>query len=204
MKSTSKNLLLIFTRNPELGKVKTRLAKDVGDETALEIYKFLIEHTVNVTKDLSVEKEVHYSVKIRENDLWDNAIFSKKLQQGEDLGERMHYAFEQGFKAGYQNIIIIGSDLYDLNKEDLAEAFVDLQEYDAVVGPAEDGGYYLLGMNFLTSQVFKNKNWGTDSVLQDTLKDLKNKNVKLLEPRNDVDYLEDIQDVAIFQKFLKK
>lgn len=204
MKSTSKNLLLIFTRNPELGKVKTRLAKDVGDETALEIYKFLIEHTVSVTKDLSVEKEVHYSVKIRENDLWDNAIFSKKLQQGEDLGERMQYAFEQGFKAGYQNIIIIGSDLYDLNKEDIEEAFVDLQEYDAVVGPAEDGGYYLLGMNFLTSQVFKNKNWGTDSVLQDTLKDLKNKNVKLLEPRNDVDYLEDIQDVAIFQKFLKK
>jgi len=204
LKSTSKNLLLIFTRNPELGKVKTRLAKDVGDETALEIYKFLIEHTVSVTKDLSVEKEVHYSVKIRENDLWDNAIFSKKLQQGEDLGERMQYAFEQGFKAGYQNIIIIGSDLYDLNKEDIEEAFVDLQEYDAVVGPAEDGGYYLLGMNFLTSQVFKNKNWGTDSVLQDTLKDLKNKNVKLLEPRNDVDYLEDIQDVAIFQKFLKK
>ena len=204
MKSTSKNLLLIFTRNPELGKVKTRLAKDVGDETALEIYKFLIEHTVNVTKDLSVEKEVHYSVKIRENDLWDNAIFSKKLQQGEDLGERMQYAFEQGFKAGYQNIIIIGSDLYDLNKQDIEEAIVDLQEYDAVVGPAEDGGYYLLGMNFLTSQVFKNKNWGTDSVLQDTLKDLKYKNVKLLEPRNDVDYLEDIQDIAIFQKFLKK
>jgi len=204
LKSNSKNLLLIFTRNPELGKVKTRLAKDVGDETALEIYKFLIEYTVSVTKDLSVEKEVHYSVNIRENDLWDNAIFSKKLQQGENLGERMHYAFEQGFKAGYQNIIIIGSDLYDLNKEDLAEAFVDLQEYDAVVGPAEDGGYYLLGMNFLNSQVFKNKNWGTDSVLQDTLKDLKNKNVKLLEPRNDVDYLEDIQDVAIFQKFLKK
>ncbi|WP_034886750.1 TIGR04282 family arsenosugar biosynthesis glycosyltransferase [Gillisia sp. Hel_I_29] len=204
MKSTSKNLLLIFTRNPELGKVKTRLAKDVGDETALEIYKFLIEHTVNVTKDLSVEKEVHYSVKIRENDLWDNTIFSKKLQQGEDLGERMQYAFEQGFKAGYQNIIIIGSDLYDLNKQDIEEAIVDLQEYDAVVGPAEDGGYYLLGMNFLTSQVFKNKNWGTDSVLQDTLKDLKYKNVKLLEPRNDVDYLEDIQDVAIFQKFLKK
>jgi len=204
LKSTSKNLLLIFTRNPELGKVKTRLAKDVGDETALEIYKFLIEHTVNVTKDLSVEKEVHYSVKIRENDLWDNAIFSKKLQQGEDLGERMQYAFEQGFKAGYQNIIIIGSDLYDLNKQDIEEAFVDLQEYDAVVGPAEDGGYYLLGMNFLTSQVFKNKNWGTDSVLQDTLKDLKYKNVKLLEPRNDVDYLEDIQDIAIFQKFLKK
>lgn len=203
MKQASRNLLLIFTRNPELGKVKTRLAKDVGDETALEIYKFLIEHTVSVTKDLAVTKEVHYSVKIRENDLWDDAIFSKKLQKGESLGDRMHYAFEQGFKTGYQNIIIIGSDLYNLNEKDISEAFTHLKEYDAVVGPAEDGGYYLLGMNSLTSQVFKNKKWGTDSVLQDTLADLKNLNVKLLEPRNDVDYLEDIKDVEAFQKFLK-
>jgi rSAM/selenodomain-associated transferase 1 len=196
-------LLIIFTRNPEPGKVKTRLAKDVGDITAFKIYNFLLEHTVSVTRNLAVGKEVYYSEGIAQNDIWDPEIYAKKLQQGEGLGERMKNAFEEGFKNGYQNIIIIGSDLYDLQQEDLEKAFQLLQEKDAVIGPATDGGYYLLGMNQLFPEVFEDKEWGTSSVLEDTLKDLKGKNIALLEARNDVDYYSDIKDHKDFQQFFK-
>ncbi|OEY72964.1 TIGR04282 family arsenosugar biosynthesis glycosyltransferase [Salegentibacter salarius] len=196
-------LLIIFTRNPELGKVKTRLAKDVGDITAFKIYNFLLEHTVSVTRNLAVSKEVYYSETIPQNDIWKSKAYDKKLQQGEGLGERMKNAFQEGFNNGYKNIIIIGSDLYDLQREDLEKAFQLLQEKDAVIGPATDGGYYLLGMNQLFPEVFEEKKWGTSSVLEDTLKDLKGKNIGLLEARNDVDYYSDIKDHKDFQQFFK-
>ncbi len=203
MKQDRENLLLIFTRNPELGKCKTRLAASVGDKTALAIYIFLLEHTVSVTHSLNLTKEVYYSKIIQEDDLWDPGVYQKKIQQGEDLGERMANAFKAGFKAGYKRIAIIGSDLYDLSSEDLEEAFKMLQVTDFVLGPASDGGYYLLGMNHFIPDIFINKNWGSSSVLEDTLADLKNKNVYLLETKNDVDVLEDIANVPVFQPFLK-
>ncbi len=196
-------LLIIFTRNPEPGKVKTRLAKDVGDITAFKIYNFLLEHTVSVTRNLAVSKEVYYSEAIPQNDIWKPEIYSKNLQKGKGLGERMKNAFQEGFKNGYKNIIIIGSDLYDLQQEDLEKAFQLLREKDAVIGPATDGGYYLLGMNQLFPEVFEDKEWGTSSVLEDTLKDLKEKNIGLLEARNDVDYYSDIKDHKDFQQFFK-
>ncbi|WP_109098109.1 TIGR04282 family arsenosugar biosynthesis glycosyltransferase [Aquimarina sp. AU58] len=197
-----KNLLLIFTRNPELGKCKTRLAATIGNQAALDIYKFLLQHTVEITKNLDVHKEVHYSVKIRDNDSWSPEIYTKKQQIGDDLGQRMEYAFEAGFANGYQNIIIIGSDLYDVTQKDIENAFLALASHEYVIGPAEDGGYYLFGMKSLNSQVFKNKTWGTETVLKDTLKNIQNENLKLLEERNDIDYYEDIKDIAVFQKFL--
>lgn len=197
-----KNLLLIFTRNPELGKCKTRLAATIGDQAALDIYKFLLQHTVEITKNLDVYKEVHYSAKIRDNDSWNPNIYGKKQQVGNDLGQRMEYAFEKGFANGYQNIIIIGSDMYDLTQKDIENAFLALASHEYVIGPAEDGGYYLFGMKSLNSQVFKNKTWGTETVLKDTLKNIQKENLKLLEERNDIDYYEDIKDIAIFQKFI--
>ena len=197
-----KNLLIIFTRNPELGTCKTRLAATVGDEAALNIYKFLLKHTISITKDLSFSKQVHYSEKVRENDLWDADLFSKKQQHGTDLGERMRYAFAQGFEQGYEGIVIIGSDMYDMNQNDLEAAFSALDNHDFVIGPAEDGGYYLLGMKNLKSELFQNKNWGTSSVLKDTLTTLENELVCVLPERNDVDIYEDIKDIEVFQKFL--
>lgn len=187
-----KNLLLIFTRNPELGKAKTRLAKTVGDETALEIYKFLLNRTRDISSKVNADKAVYYSVKIRENDIWDASIYQKHQQFGEDLGIRMQNAFKNGFDAGYQKVMIIGSDLYDLSSKNIEKAFAELDENDLVIGPAEDGGYYLLGMNSLQEKIFENKNWGTESVRKDTLADLNDKKVKLLAFKNDIDVYEDI------------
>lgn len=204
LKKLNKNLLLIFTRNPELGKCKTRLAAKTGDKVALDIYNFLLNHTVSITQNLiDVDKQVHYSIAIRENDIWDANIYSKKLQNGDDLGIRMENAFKQGFADGYQNIIIIGSDMFDMTKGDLENAFNLLNKNNFVIGPATDGGYYLLGMKKLNSAIFKNKNWGTDTVLQDTLNNLKDEKTILLEAKNDVDYYEDIKDIDAFKPFLK-
>ncbi|MFQ3182792.1 MAG: rSAM/selenodomain-associated transferase 1 [Polaribacter sp.] len=198
-----KNLLLVFTRNPELGKVKTRLAQTVGDQTALDIYQFLLKKTRDVSSVVSADKAVYYSERIRENDIWDATIFQKHLQIGEDLGIRMLHAFNNGFEVGYEKVMIIGSDLYDLSSEDIETAFISLAANDLVIGPAEDGGYYLLGMNSLHTRIFKNKDWGRDTVRKDTLEDLKDKKVKLLQYKNDIDIYEDILDIPeIMLKFI--
>ena len=198
-----KNLLLVFTRNPELGKVKTRLAKTVGNATALKIYIFLLERTRDIAVKVAADKAVYYSVKIRENDIWDASIFQKHQQVGEDLGIRMSHAFKNGFKAGYEKVMIIGSDLYDLTAETIENAFIALKDNEVVIGPAEDGGYYLLGMNSLEEKVFKNKKWGTETVRKNTLEELKDKKVFLLGELNDVDVFEDIEHHPAFQTFLK-
>ena len=198
----SKNLIIVFTRNPELGKVKTRLAKTIGDESALNIYKFLLEHTEKTIRNIDSDKAVYYSFKIRDNDIWDNAIYQKKQQLGRDLGLRMFNAFENGFSNNYEKIIIIGSDLLDLHPSHINEAFNKLDNRDVVIGPAEDGGYYLLGLKFIPSNIFSNKAWGTSSVLKDTLDDLKSLNVHLLKELNDIDTFDDIQDNSELKKFI--
>ena len=199
----SKNLLLIFTRNPELGKTKTRLAKAIGDEAALEIYKFLLDHTREVTQNLTCDKAVYYSVKIRENDIWNASVYQKHQQNGDDLGERMYNAFQDAFTNNYEKVLIVGSDLYDLKPHHINNAFEKLNSNDVVIGPAEDGGYYLLGMRKLHSNIFENKEWGTSSVRKDTLNDLQNVSVHLLETLNDIDVFDDIKDNPIFNQFYK-
>ncbi|WP_430906453.1 TIGR04282 family arsenosugar biosynthesis glycosyltransferase [Maribacter sp. 2-571] len=201
--TATRNALIIFTRNPELGKGKRRLAATVGDHVALEIYTFLLRHTVDITKNLDVEKQVYYSEKIGANDLWDNVTFSKKVQSGATLGDRMSKAFADGFAAGYDKICIIGSDMFDMGQHDLEKAFRGLETHDFVIGPATDGGYYLLGMKKHTPTLFQNKSWGEQTVLKDTLSDLKNEKVHLLPEKNDVDTYEDIKDHPAFDTFLK-
>ncbi|WP_034256325.1 TIGR04282 family arsenosugar biosynthesis glycosyltransferase [Arenibacter latericius] len=202
--TNSKNLLLIFTRNPILGKCKTRLAASIGDKNALDIYKFLLLHTQNITKDLKVDKWVCYSDYIGKDDYWDSSHYRKIQQRGIDLGERMANAFKDGFDTGYEKIIIIGSDMYDLKENEIADAFNFLDTNDYVVGPALDGGYYLMGMKKFNPKLFKGKAWGTDTVLKKTLDHLRDEKYFLLSPKNDIDYYEDIKDIAVFKPFLKK
>ena len=128
MNHTKKTALLIFTRNPELGKCKTRLAATIGNQAALDVYRFLIKHTVSITAPLQLDKFVYYSVAIRSNDYWDETRFIKKLQKGEDLGVRMKAAFNEVFNQGYEQAIIIGSDMYDLSTIELEQAFLALNE----------------------------------------------------------------------------
>ncbi|NAS31395.1 DUF2064 domain-containing protein [Flavobacteriaceae bacterium R38] len=199
----NKSLLIILTRNPELGKVKTRLAKSIGNQNALDIYKFLLDYTVKITNGLTVDKAVYYSERVIENDLWSSDIYQKKAQSGEDLGERIQNAFQNAFQSGYEKVVIIGSDMYDLKQNHLQEAFEKLDKHDVVIGPAEDGGYYLMGMNKLYLNAFRKKAWGTETVLKDTLNDLGELDIALMEMLNDIDVYEDIADNEAFQPFLK-
>jgi len=195
-------LLIIFTRNPELGKVKTRLAKTIGDQAALAIYTFLLKHTEQVATKVQALRQVHYSVAVHEADLWDDALFEKHLQKGTDLGQRMAHAFQQGFDSGYRKIVIVGSDLYDLEASDIEAAFLSLDQHEAVVGPALDGGYYLLGLTQMVPELFLNKKWGTASVFQESMKDLVNLRVAKLPVKNDIDQYEDLAGNPVFDPFI--
>lgn len=199
-----KNLIIVFTRNPELGKVKTRLAASIGNENALEIYKYLLNHTKNVLLQVIAEKYVFYSEEISENDIWDTIFFQKKLQKGNDLGEKMKNAFAEGFSAGFEKIVIVGSDMFDLETSDIETAFGRLENNDVVIGPAADGGYYLLGLNYMITDLFENKNWSTETVFEETINDIKNFKYSLLQTKNDIDTIDDITEISIFQKYLKK
>ncbi|MFD2551075.1 TIGR04282 family arsenosugar biosynthesis glycosyltransferase [Bizionia sediminis] len=197
----SKNALIIFTRNPELGKCKTRLAKTVGNEAALEIYKHLLQHTATVAKQVEADRFVFYSEDITETDMWDSKYFIKKTQKGPNLGARMEHAFAEILELGYEKVLIIGSDLLDITARTIAEGFQKLNQYDYVFGPAADGGYYLLGMKTLHPKVFKNKAWSTKSVGTDTLTDLKNESVYLLQTLNDIDTFDDIKGIEPLKKY---
>lgn len=188
------NLLIIFARNPVLGKVKTRLAEEVGDEKALQIYLKLLEHTHKVADNVAAQKHVFYTENIDEFGLLDYFKFQKKLQEGSDLGERMHNAMKSGFDEGYRNVIIIGSDCIELSTEVINEAFEALRTNDCVLGPASDGGYYLIGLRVLQDFLFQDKSWSTSDVLLDTLLDLQNAQLsyKLLPTLNDIDTKTDL------------
>jgi uncharacterized protein len=197
----NKNLLLIFTRNPELGKVKTRLATTIGAKNALQIYNFLLKHTQDIVAQIDVTKRVLYSEEINQNDIWNNKLYQKKMQFGSDLGARMKNAFADGFEDDFKKIVIVGTDLLDLEVCDIEKAFSELDNHDLVIGPAKDGGYYLLGLKFIPDGIFSNKNWGTSTVLEATLSNLENFTICFLKTKNDIDTFDDIKDIKIFKKF---
>jgi uncharacterized protein len=202
---TSKSAMIIFTRNPELGKCKTRLAETIGNQSALEVYKYLLQHTANIAKEIYVDRFVFYSESIQKNDLWDAAVFRKKLQQGDDLGMKMENAFSEVFQMGYEKAIIIGSDLLDLKPEHIHTAFEALITNDVVIGPAVDGGYYLLGLSKFNASIFRNKPWSTSNLLEETLKDLKENHTVFttLETLNDIDTFEDLSTSKAYQSHLE-
>ena len=186
--------LIIFVRNPVLGKVKTRLAETLGAENAVKIYQKLLQHTHDITKDIAAEKYIFYADYINNDDLWENEIYHKEMQRGLDLGERMKNAFELLFDKGYKENVLIGSDCNELTEEILLTAFDQLKNVDVVIGPATDGGYYLLGMNILIPQLFENKNWGSNNVLSETIMQIHSYSYSLyqLQALNDVDEEKDV------------
>ena len=193
----SKNLLIVFVKNIILGKVKTRLAKTVGDNMAFEVYKELVDITEDCSKKVNADKHIYFSDVVI-NSKWADEL--KFVQQGENLGERMLNAFKSGFEQGYEKIILIGSDLPDISPEVIEEGFSELNKKEAVFGPAEDGGYYLVGMNILNNFIFENKPWSESCLLEKTKKELKDKGVEfcLLKTLNDIDTFDDLKQSKIY------
>lgn len=192
--------LIVFIKNPELGKVKTRLANDIGAEKALVIYLHLLNITRNEVLKADADRHLYYNDHIDLTDDWSNEHFTKHLQKNSpDLGDRMYSAFYDVFKKGYKKVLIIGSDCPDISAEIIDQAFKELNNNDVVIGPAKDGGYYLLGMNELEKEYFEGKEWSTSSVREDTIGSVKalGKAYSLLKELRDVDHAEDLTDIKI-------
>ncbi len=196
-----KTLLIVFVKNIKLGKVKTRLAKTVGNENAFTIYKALVETTEKATNALQIDKHIYFSDMVIDTK-WPNHY--KTTQNGNDLGERMLNAFKNGFEKGYEQIVLIGSDLPEISASIIEEAFHKLNQKEVVFGPAEDGGYYLIGLSKLHSSIFENKPWSTNSLLNITLEELKQNNidVSLIQTLNDIDTFEDLKQYPEFLKLI--
>lgn len=194
-------LLIIFAKNIILGKVKTRLAKTVGDTAAFNVYRRLVAITEQESLKLE-HTDVHvYFTDVVLNALWPNN--EKFVQKGADLGERMRGAFQHGFDLGYKRIIGIGTDLPDLNAAVMQEGLRALKNTDCVFGPSEDGGYYLIGMNQMIPAIFDNKPWSTEILLDLTLNELNslNHSTTLLPTLNDIDTVEDLRASSLAAEF---
>lgn len=195
----STTALVIFVRNPISGQVKTRLAKDIGDERALAIYLQLLQHTLEITRSLSFRKFIYYADEVSDYDLWSVPGYTKRKQRGNDLGERMLNAFKELFDQGFTRIIIIGSDCLQLKTDTLEKAVALLESNSAVIGPASDGGYYLLGLTKFYPDLFIDKPWSTNKVFAKTIDDLINQGISytLLEELNDIDDATDLEENGI-------
>ncbi len=209
----SRNALIIFVKNADPGTVKTRLAADLGESRAMEVYLRLVAHTMQQVRGVGdlADAFVYFSREIPRR--WpdmsrrgfpDNEtglkIFERtamRVQQGKDLGERMNKAFLEVFSDGYDRAVIIGSDCPELKTDHLKEAFDALADHETVAGPAADGGYYLLGMREPHPQVFRNKSWSTDTVLRRTLQDFRRAGLRtyLLPELRDMDVAEDYRQL---------
>jgi uncharacterized protein len=191
-----RHALIIFVRDAVLGKVKTRLAASLGNEVALSIYKKLLQHTLEITQAVQADKFVFYADAVIEQDMWKQQHYYKSQQHNGELGERMLKAFEQVFNKGYSKVCIIGSDCCELSSQIITDALDKLNDNTIVIGPAKDGGYYLLGIKKLYPHLFQNKNWSTSTVFADTIKTIEDLNLRysILPTLSDVDEAADVPE----------
>ena len=196
--------LIIFVKNPVIGKVKTRLAASVGYENAMKIYMHLLEKTRDVTKEMNIDKLVCYSDFIEHQDIFTSGNYSKALQYGNDVGQRMKNAINNSFENGYKEVVLIGSDIIGLTPEIINFAFDQLKNKDIVIGPAVDGGYYLIGMSASHSAIFESKLWSTSSVLKDTITDCDRLKLKtsLINTLSDFDTIENAKYLSDKDKLI--
>ena len=193
--SNSKNALILFAKSPRLGGVKTRISTSLGKEKALAIYEQLLKLNCDLCSSFNGSKYIFWDQipegawsEMRQN-------FKFVLQLGTDLGKKMENAFSHLFKQGYQKIILIGTDCPYLSMEDLERAFAVLSKQELVLGPAEDGGYYMIGMKSLHPSLFEGISWSTSKVLAQTIHKLETRGVsfELLPTYSDIDTEKDYQ-----------
>ena len=195
--------LLFFIKSPEKGKVKSRLASVIGDKPAANLYRDFITQMLSTLKRGDFPFYICFYPKnalkgLRE---WLGGQYQYIPQKGKDLGERMRNGFIGAFEIGFRRVVLIGSDIPDLPLEFVEEAFTSLKKKDAVIGPALDGGYYLIGFKDKTfsPQVFEGMAWGTETVFGETMNILKKlmQNVHTLPYRRDIDTIEDLRKLDL-------
>ncbi|MEQ9262975.1 MAG: TIGR04282 family arsenosugar biosynthesis glycosyltransferase [Owenweeksia sp.] len=166
----------------------------MGHPRAVEIYKKLLTLTRKAALEVEADRQLHYGDYINHEDEWFPDDFEKILQEGHDLGQRMHKAFSDAFDRGYKHVVIIGSDCPEIDAKTLQDAFTRLNQNDAVIGPANDGGYYLLGLSRKVN-IFTDIKWSTESVFDETVSQIKKHHLSyyVLPEKTDLDTIEDLQ-----------
>ena len=191
--------VLIFAKYPEAGRCKTRLAKSVGDDQALRIYRALLDHTLAVVRETAFRKVLLADPPERAADGadWAPGMDDYRGQADGDLGARLTQAFAESFAGGARKVIVIGCDCPQLSKDSLVSSFTALEHADTVLGPTVDGGYYLLGLKESCPSLFKSIPWSTGQVFEKTLNILKFQSLSYisLDTFSDVDTLEDYERV---------
>jgi rSAM/selenodomain-associated transferase 1 len=194
--------LIIFTKLPRPGEVKTRLGKSIGMVDAARAYKGFAEHVFAIADELAREKiEVclYYEPTATEEAVraWVCRDFTYVPQRGEGLGERMHNAFASVFEDGVGRAIVIGTDVPELEATHVAKSFALLDDNDIVVGPSADGGYYLLGMNAPMKELFENIVWSSNTVFDATMAKVRTLglSVTVLPLLHDIDTEEDLRQL---------
>jgi uncharacterized protein len=192
--------LIVFTRYPETGKTKTRLIPALGADGASNLQRQMSEFTVARVRELKLSDGLDFEIHFQGGNLelisgWLGKDLIYQLQSSGDLGRRMHLAFAAAFKKGYQSTIIIGTDCPSLDRNIISEAFELLKQRDLVLGPATDGGYYLIGLNTLIPDLFASIAWSTSAVLASTVEiaDRLNLKVAYTSTLSDIDRPEDLQ-----------
>lgn len=189
------NILIILGKFPKKGKVKSRLAKEIGEEKATEFYKNCLEHILReVDKLKSLEKFFYFSEPQDEKSLrkWIGDKYKLVSPQTNNIEEKLNLAFEEHFKRGAKKVICIATDVPDLNARILQEALDMLDSFDIVIGSDQTGGIYLFGSKKSYPELFKK---GEGGVLDRTLKKIKKLNLSYykLPTLLDIDTLEDLQ-----------
>ncbi|NEN88691.1 MAG: glycosyltransferase [Okeania sp. SIO3H1] len=185
--------LIIFTRYPEPGKTKTRLIPALGAEGAANLQRQMTETTVKKANKLFDFISLSVEVRFVGGDLqliknWLGSDLKYQEQGIGDLGERMARGFQSAFNRGMKSVVIIGIDCPSLTPEIILQAFTKLTKSDVIIGPATDGGYYLIGLRKLTPELFQGINWGTSEVLSKTVAIAQS--LKLV-----IDYLPKLSDI---------
>lgn len=193
------NLLIVFAKYPEPGTVKTRLARDIGPESAALVYR----KCARLVLDAVAPHDSHaYDLmvaclpadRIGAAAQWLGRHDNIRAQQGTDLGSRMHNAFCAGFAEGHEKIILIGTDCPAVTREIIEQGFAGLDRDEAVLGPAADGGYYLIGLRRPASALFESISWGTNRVAHQTMAKLRalGMTCSLLPELRDIDRMDDL------------
>lgn len=192
------DVLLVFLKKPAPGGVKTRLGAELGEEAAAELYRALAEEEVRRTTPRPDEYERVFFFSPAEARPEMEAWFPGEVwlpQQGPDLGSRMTAAFAEAFRRGARRAAIVGSDVPWVSREIVLEALRSLDDHDLVLGPARDGGYYLLALDRVRPALFEGIAWSTPSVFPATVEraGALGLAVRVLDPLRDVDTLADVR-----------
>jgi rSAM/selenodomain-associated transferase 1 len=191
--------LIVFARYPLPGKVKTRLAKTLGDERSADFYRACAEYVFQESAKIgtSIMRYLFYSENSDKDHIieWTKGGFLYAAQGPGDLGERMRRAFRMVFDRGARKAVVIGTDVPDISASLLEEAVQALNNVDVVIGPSRDGGYYLLGTKRLHDEIFSDIEWGSDKVFTETMMHIEAKRLSVcrLPVLTDIDTEDDLR-----------